>query len=147
MTFWTDERVEELKALFEHGVTAGQIKREMQAPSRNAVLGKLHRLGLHRDVTERGEQTRKGIASAGPRKPRQPRPRAAAVSAPAPSPAAPPRAPAPAQPCSLLKLTNESCRWPISDAPPHTFCGAREADFRSGVPYCCWHTRMAYTAR
>ncbi|HEX8527105.1 GcrA family cell cycle regulator [Allosphingosinicella sp.] len=43
---WTDERIERLKELWSSGVTASQIADELGGVSRNAVIGKAHRLGL-----------------------------------------------------------------------------------------------------
>ena len=43
---WTDERIERLKELWTHGNTASQIADELGGVSRNAVIGKAHRLGL-----------------------------------------------------------------------------------------------------
>jgi len=43
---WTDERIEQLKALWSKGMTASQIADELGGVSRNAVIGKAHRLGL-----------------------------------------------------------------------------------------------------
>ena len=43
---WTDERIERLKELWQKGVTASQIADELGGVSRNAVIGKAHRLGL-----------------------------------------------------------------------------------------------------
>jgi GcrA cell cycle regulator len=43
---WTDERIEQLKKLWENGMTASQIADELGGVSRNAVIGKAHRLGL-----------------------------------------------------------------------------------------------------
>lgn len=43
---WTDERIEQLKNLWKKGLTASQIAEEMGGVSRNAVIGKAHRLGL-----------------------------------------------------------------------------------------------------
>lgn len=43
---WTDERVEKLKAMWAEGMTASRISRELGGVSRNAVIGKVHRLGL-----------------------------------------------------------------------------------------------------
>ncbi len=43
---WTDERIDQLKALWTKGVTASQIAEELGGVSRNAVIGKAHRLGL-----------------------------------------------------------------------------------------------------
>ena len=43
---WTDERVERLKTLWSEGLSASQIATELGAVTRNAVIGKVHRLGL-----------------------------------------------------------------------------------------------------
>ena len=43
---WTDERIERLKDLWTRGMTASQIADELGGVSRNAVIGKAHRLGL-----------------------------------------------------------------------------------------------------
>ena len=43
---WTDERIESLKRMWEAGQTASQIAEELKGVSRNAVIGKAHRLGL-----------------------------------------------------------------------------------------------------
>lgn len=43
---WTDERIDQLKTLWENGLTASQIAEELGGVSRNAVIGKAHRLGL-----------------------------------------------------------------------------------------------------
>src|SRR3954470_22454678 len=43
---WTDERIERLKKMWHDGATASQIAEELGGVSRNAVIGKAHRLGL-----------------------------------------------------------------------------------------------------
>ena len=43
---WTDERIDKLKSLWGQGLTASQIADELGGVSRNAVIGKAHRLGL-----------------------------------------------------------------------------------------------------
>ena len=43
---WTDERIDKLRSLWGQGLTASQIADELGAVSRNAVIGKAHRLGL-----------------------------------------------------------------------------------------------------
>ena len=43
---WTDERIEQLKKMWSDGATASQIADELGGVSRNAVIGKAHRLGL-----------------------------------------------------------------------------------------------------
>ena len=76
---WTDERIERLKELWSQGVTASQIADELGGVSRNAVIGKAHRLGL---------QSRPS-----PVKPNEPEP---AAPAPAPKPQPKARAAEPA---------------------------------------------------
>ena len=43
---WSDDRVEQLRKLWENGLGASQIARELGNVTRNAVIGKVHRLGL-----------------------------------------------------------------------------------------------------
>src|SRR5512145_299649 len=43
---WTEERIDRLKAMWTKGATASQIAEELGGVSRNAVIGKAHRLGL-----------------------------------------------------------------------------------------------------
>src|ERR1700710_1492795 len=43
---WTDERIDTLRKMWEAGATASQIAEELGGVSRNAVIGKAHRLGL-----------------------------------------------------------------------------------------------------
>ena len=69
---WTDERVELLKKMWNDGQSASQIAKELGGVTRNAVIGKVHRLGL---------SNRTGAAPA-PGKPEQTRIEAADSSAP-----------------------------------------------------------------
>src|SRR6201990_2187695 len=62
---WSDDRVEQLKKLWEGGLSASQIAAELGNVTRNAVIGKVHRLGLSGRA--------KSPSSAAPR-PRKPRP-------------------------------------------------------------------------
>ena len=48
---WTDERVEALKAMWNDGKSASQIAKELGGVTRNAVIGKVHRLGLSNRTT------------------------------------------------------------------------------------------------
>lgn len=86
---WTDERIEQLKKMWESGLTASQIAEELGGVSRNAVIGKAHRLGLQSRPSPVKE---KEAATAAPKK-AAPKPAAEAVP---PRPAAPRAAPAPA---------------------------------------------------
>lgn len=64
MIEWTDERVETLKRLWEGGVSAAQIATALGGISRNAVIGKVHRLGLsgRRTVVKRAKRTVSAVA-------------------------------------------------------------------------------------
>ena len=126
---WTDERIEVLKSMSAQGLSAGQIAEKLGGVSRNAVIGKLHRL-------QRGERSR-------PSRPARPHKALARVPAPvrpaesreevfrpmvAP-PTPPPMDREPGDPVgvSFLALQEHMCRWPIGD-PSSTsfgFCGDR----------------------
>lgn len=84
---WTDERIESLRNMWEKGLTASQIADELGGVSRNAVIGKAHRLGLKSrpspvKATEKVAKAPKPIAPK-PAAP-SPAPRAAAPVAPRP---------------------------------------------------------------
>jgi len=82
---WTDERIDTLKTMWEKGMTASQIAEALGGVSRNAVIGKAHRLGLQARPSP--VKPNDGEAKAAPA------PKAAKPAAPKPAPAAP--APAP----------------------------------------------------
>lgn len=90
---WTDERIDQLKAMWEKGMTASQIAEELGGVSRNAVIGKAHRLGLQSrpSPVKANEAPRKKAA---PKKAAPVRDEAEPVAA-APRPSAPPPAPEP----------------------------------------------------
>ncbi|WP_342076329.1 GcrA family cell cycle regulator [Yoonia sp. SS1-5] len=83
---WTDERVETLKKMWGEGQSASQIAKELGGVTRNAVIGKVHRLGLSNRAGSGG-----ATAKAAPKE----KPAAAAKPAPKPTPKAKP-APVPA---------------------------------------------------
>ena len=94
---WTDERIDSLKSMWEKGMTASQIAEELGGVSRNAVIGKAHRLGLQsRPSPVKAAEPVKPAPKPAP----EPKPKPAQVAAPAvprpqqPAPVAPP-APAP----------------------------------------------------
>ena len=55
---WTDERVEVLKKLWGEGQSASQIAKELGGVTRNAVIGKVHRLGLSNRATSSSSNPR-----------------------------------------------------------------------------------------
>lgn len=152
---WTDERVDLLKKLWAEGLSASQIAGRLgHGVTRNAVIGKVHRLGLS------GRVTPQRTARPRVRKTREPSHPGRSQSMPTagatalkpqmrPEPMARPEpqpilAPVPAgERVNILMLSDKTCRWPIGD-PSHEdfgFCGHSP---KEGVPYCEYHARMAY---
>lgn len=96
---WTDERIDHLRQMWEKGMTASQIAEELGGVSRNAVIGKAHRLGLQaRPSPVKATDVPAKPSAPAARKPApRPEPRPAPVEArPAPAPTPPPSAPSPA---------------------------------------------------
>ena len=86
---WTDERVESLRAMWADGRSASQIAKELGGVTRNAVIGKVHRLGLSNRApgTERIEELEAAVPDdAAPAEPAA----HAASPQPVPEPADPP---------------------------------------------------------
>ena len=83
---WTEERIERLKKMWADGATASQIADELGSVSRNAVIGKAHRLGLEQrpSPVKAGEEkeAKKAAPAAATPKPAVPR-----AEAPKPVPA------------------------------------------------------------
>ncbi len=150
MMSWTDERVELLKKLWADGLSASQIAGELGGITRNAVIGKVHRLGLSGRA--------KSPSSSAPR-PRKARPASHMVRVSRPAvrgnTALAYDYEAEAEPelieavipleqrRTLVQLTDATCRWPVGD-PGSTdffFCGGQTKE--DGV-YCTHHSRVAY---
>ena len=150
---WTDERIAQLKAGWEGGKTASQIAEQLgEGVTRNAVIGKAHRLGLESrpSPVKAGEDTEAAVVT-----------RAATVAPVPPAATAPPAVAAPvaarpvakkpvrtgkAAKTSLLDLNEKICKWPIGhpgDSDFH-FCGKPS---QAGFPYCTEHCLQAYQAQ
>ncbi len=148
---WTDERVELLKKLWQDGLSASQIAAELGGVTRNAVIGKVHRLGL----SGRGQPTssikrQRRTHSTGVRRVRQMITvgNLALKSDQLPEADMRPRrnvvVPI-AKRLSIFALTEKTCKWPIGD-PGHEdfhFCGH---DSLENLPYCEYHAGVAYQA-
>ena len=91
---WTDERVETLKRMWAEGQSASQIAKELGGVTRNAVIGKVHRLGL----SNRNDEAPEAAAPAPEAKPAAAAAPAAAAPKPAPEPAPEPKPAAAAAP-------------------------------------------------
>lgn len=155
---WTSERVDLLKKLWLEGLSASQIAAELGGVTRNAVIGKVHRLGL-------SGRAKAPVAPVKARKPGRP---AEAPHAPvAEGGSAAPQtigatalkvevatAPAPVQKpvaelvpiakrATILTLTDRTCKWPIGDPTRDDFYFCGNAS-NTGAPYCAYHCRIAY---
>jgi len=145
MGTWTPERLEQLRNFAGNGLSSSQIAAEIGV-TRNAVIGKLHRLGL-----APGRPAAGGPARTCPPRARRPRhsPQREFLRlmfAQVPSIASGSVAVSAvesAQPCSLFDLARDKCRWPVGnpDAADFAFCGNEAA---AGFPYCAGHARLAY---
>jgi len=112
---WTEERVARLRELWTQGKTASEIGTALGGISRNAVIGKVHRLKL-----------------SGRPSPIRHRPTIEATPMPVGSGSA-----------TILALGDRSCKWPVGDplSPEFHFCGKCA---QTGMPYCSEHAVMAY---
>lgn len=157
---WTEERVEALKKLWGDGLSASQIAGQLGGVTRNAVIGKVHRLGLSgrtKATTSVPRMPRqKPARPMSPPRPQsqpmsigatalkaQPRPEAEAAPLAEPAPAIPFPAPDVSLRVSIMQLNERTCRWPIGDPArdDFRFCGAASD---VGVPYCKYHCAIAY---
>ena len=117
---WTEERIEKLTKMWEGGSTASQIAEELGGVSRNAVIGKAHRLELKArpsPVKANDKADGPAPAAAKPAKAAEPAPRAAPAQRPSAAPAVP-RAAAPAAGSAPASASGDSIPAPVS-AKPH----------------------------
>jgi len=132
---WTAERIAQLKSGVGAGLSCSQIANEIGV-SRNAVIGKLNRLGLSRGRGPAAPRVRNGVSV---RRPQVLTQRLVLKALFASAPVADDVVSS--EPCSLLNLAPRKCRWPIGGAVDFTFCGNTTID---GMSYCAGHARMAY---
>jgi len=114
---WTTEKIKQLKKLWSKGKSTVEIGRELGI-SKNAVVGKVHRLELNaRPSPIKKETPVKVVKKKAPKQ----------------------------ENVSLLDLKLNSCRWPIGDPKDSDFhfCGK---DTVTGKPYCSEHCKIAYTS-
>ncbi|GAA3891023.1 GcrA family cell cycle regulator [Sphingomonas limnosediminicola] len=134
---WTDERIERLKNMWAKGATASQIADELGGVSRNAVIGKAHRLGLEQrpsPVKPGEEKEAKKPVAAAPKPAPKPEAPKAAEEAPAPIPGAarpnPPRSAPEMQfrsigPGGFIRQGPGDQQPPIPPAPPRRLVPAK----------------------
>jgi GcrA cell cycle regulator len=144
---WSSERVEQLKRCFQAGLTCSQIAREIGV-TRNAVIGKMNRMGLSRPRDLLSAQLRRAAKLAHPKKERSWK-RVSVLIQRKLLREAYPEARVEAVPirdgrgCTLLELRQGQCRWPINEPGAENFCFCGNESF-TGFPYCAGHARLAY---
>jgi GcrA cell cycle regulator len=139
---WTPERVAQLRSCVSAGLTCSRIAGEIGV-TRNAVIGKMNRLGLSRPRSMTATQRQHAAA----------RPKSDNVTRLfsqhrilmrlPPEPLQPPETIRNGNGCSLLELTPGKCRWPINEPGAADFCFCANLQVE-GLPYCAGHARIAY---
>lgn len=114
---WTEERVAKLRELWAQGKTASEIGHALGGVSRNAVIGKVHRLKLS------------GRPSPIKHRPLEHTPTPSTVTG--------------GGSATILALGDRSCKWPVGDplSVDFHFCGQSAS---AGIPYCAEHAQLAY---
>ncbi len=153
---WNDERVEQLKKLWQDGLSASQIATEMGSITRNAVIGKVHRLGLAGRAKSAASPAQRARKAA-------PRVRTTMIGGSRGNIALAPRMHADMEPLqeariipfaqiipipesrrvAIADLRESVCKWPLGDPlqADFAYCGN---DSDSGHPYCQYHSSIAY---
>jgi GcrA cell cycle regulator len=153
---WTEERVELLRKLWNEGLSASRVAAELgDGITRNAVIGKIHRLGLAERAKSPAAQRPRSAKQQRQQSPQDRQQGPVVLGNVALALAAEPVT-APVQrrdddvviPIServtLMDLRESMCRWPMGD-PSNSefrFCGARSP--AGSGPYCAHHARVAY---
>jgi GcrA cell cycle regulator len=148
---WTEERVTELKKLWAEGHSATQIAKRLGHVTRNAVIGKVHRLGLSgRATPSRPVKRPPRLARPKPQtvravgRPGEPfiREAAAELEVLPVAHVEPQRLPN-GEMVTVLTVRDTMCKWPIGDPADAAFgfCGHASA---AGSPYCAEHGRVAF---
>ena len=134
---WTEDKINKLRELWSKGHTASQISQMLGDTTRNAVIGKAHRLNLEARAPSKNQSTNKQEVRA-VRKPAQPMSRKSKFQSILLD-----KNFEAENPTTLENLSEKTCKWPIGhpDEENFYFCGrSPEADF----PYCKLHVLYAF---
>ncbi|MBR5598873.1 MAG: global cell cycle regulator GcrA-like protein [Alphaproteobacteria bacterium] len=153
---WTDEAVEELKKMWDKGMTTGQIAKVLNV-TKNSIIGKVHRLCL----TARPSPIKKSSASS--QTPKTTEKKTEVTKEKNKTKETKPKTKTTAkvklavteevktQPAPvieetnipLVKLDNHTCRWPMGDPKDEDFCFCGKR-IKTGQTYCEEHAQIAY---
>ena len=145
---WTPERESKLKALWKKGHTASQIASLIGGTTRNAVIGKAHRLNLEaravskKTLARTKAKTENNVSIKPEKLSRKARFRSLLLDKSFP----------PEQPTKLEDLTDETCRWPLGPKldPATFFCGRKPIESKNSgrkFPYCELHLLYGYVSK
>ena len=170
---WTDERVEVLKKMWGEGQSASVIAKALGGVTRNAVIGKVHRLGLSNRATSTSSKSSAKSKTSSKAKPTiQTGPsrsttkgESVRITPPAVRKIIPAGQPLPPQPSaneispealakvsevektakkiSLMELTEKTCKWPVGDPATDDFWFCG-LSVQTGKPYCEAHVSVAF---
>ncbi len=145
---WNEPRVALVRKLWADGLSASHIANRLGDTTRNAVIGKIHRLGLSGRAKRRAAD--RPATPKRSRERRKPHPRMESlrhILGPSHEPRAEPdtlaSAAVGAKRVTIADLEPCHCKWPLweTDDDPRTYCGQDRAD---GLPYCAAHARIAF---
>lgn len=145
ISIWSDDLIARLEKLWSAGKSAGEIAAILGHVSRNAVIGKVHRLGLTRAnqaIAKSPAATKVKLPSRNAGAVIQHLRRAPPKIKPEPYVVATPVDIAPRM-LSVLEFTDRTCKFGIGDVgePGFGFCGHETAP---GKPYCAGHCKVAF---
>ncbi len=143
---WTDDRVALLSKLWADGLSASQIAAELGGVTRNAVIGKVHRLGLSGRAKPANSSVKRAKRASKTTYVKKPGARGSSkgtslsvVSRTVVEDMQEPES----LKMELVDLTEKTCRWPHGDPATSDFhfCGH---SCKEDGPYCEYHSRLAY---
>jgi len=146
---WNDETVEELKRMWDRGMTTGQIAKALNV-TKNSIIGKVHRLCLTarpspiKKVSTAKEEKKTPLVEKAPKTVKAPAKEVSvAVEVPQIKEVSSISSPIEETNIPLVKLDNHTCRWPLGDPrdDDFCFCGKR---VKTGQTYCEEHAAVAY---
>ena len=136
---WTEEKVKKLRELWTKGLTASEIAGTLGDTTRNAVIGKAHRLNLE----ERAPSKAKSVSEKKQTNSAQPKLRASASRKSKFNSILLDKNFEPENPTALENLTDQTCKWPSGHPEEENFyfCGRKPVD---SFPYCKLHVLYAF---